>query len=317
MSIVGRIAGNAGQPDLLRVLADEIAPTDLKSLLMEVLRARAKRIKARDVLASYARSAVVRPSGVDGRRFAEFRRIAYATLPARFEALELSPVAPFGSVAGLTNLDQNQVLSTIAGSEVCSDPTNVLALECAIRRREAGREGEGAPPRVDLCTITRCVRPQTRPAPGHVPHFELLALCTAGRSAPDHALEAAWLVDHIDLHISVLKAASPMGLRCDSLRVTTTALEPEAETWLSARVHPEVRSRCRDAHVASDPGRTAGRNYYQTAAFQIFGTNPRGKAMLLTDGGFVPWTQALLGDRKERLLISGLGVERYIAEFGG
>jgi hypothetical protein len=108
-----------------------------------------------------------------------------------------------------------------------------------------------------------------------------------------------------------------MGLRCESLRVTTTALEPQAEEWLGARVRPEVQGRCPDAKVASDAGRTAGRHYYQIAAFQIFGTNRSGTEMLLVDGGFVAWTQALLGNRKERLLISGLGVERYIAEFEG
>jgi hypothetical protein len=28
------------------------------------------------------------------------------------------------------------------------------------------------------------------------------------------------------------------------------------------------------------------------------------------DGGFVDWTQRLLGNRKERLLISGIGIDR-------
>jgi hypothetical protein len=29
------------------------------------------------------------------------------------------------------------------------------------------------------------------------------------------------------------------------------------------------------------------------------------------DGGFVDWTQRLTGNRKERLLISGVGVDRF------
>jgi hypothetical protein len=32
--------------------------------------------------------------------------------------------------------------------------------------------------------------------------------------------------------------------------------------------------------------------------------------MQLADGGFVDWTQRLLGDAKERLLVSGVGSDR-------
>jgi hypothetical protein len=35
----------------------------------------------------------------------------------------------------------------------------------------------------------------------------------------------------------------------------------------------------------------------------------------LIDGGFTTWTQLLLSNRKERLLISGLGTERLCSQF--
>jgi len=34
------------------------------------------------------------------------------------------------------------------------------------------------------------------------------------------------------------------------------------------------------------------------------------------DGGFTDWTQQLLSNRKERLLISGMGSERFVFCFG-
>ena len=36
----------------------------------------------------------------------------------------------------------------------------------------------------------------------------------------------------------------------------------------------------------------------------------------LVDGGFTDWTQQLLSNRKERLLISGMGSERFVSVFG-
>lgn len=45
-------------------------------------------------------------------------------------------------------------------------------------------------------------------------------------------------------------------------------------------------------------------SYYQGINFKIVVNN-----IELVDGGFVDWTQNLLGNKKERLLISGAGVD--------
>jgi hypothetical protein len=64
-----------------------------------------------------------------------------------------------------------------------------------------------------------------------------------------------------------------------------------------------------------DPNRATGRGYYVGARFHIYATNAAGTEFELVDGGFTTWTQQLLNNRKERLLISGLGVERFCAQF--
>jgi hypothetical protein len=48
--------------------------------------------------------------------------------------------------------------------------------------------------------------------------------------------------------------------------------------------------------------------YYQTLNFKIY-LAYKGQSIDIVDGGLVDWTQKLLGNRKERLLISGLGTE--------
>ena len=45
------------------------------------------------------------------------------------------------------------------------------------------------------------------------------------------------------------------------------------------------------------------------------GRDARGTEHELADGGFTNWTQKLLSDKKERLLISGMGTERIHALF--
>jgi hypothetical protein len=57
------------------------------------------------------------------------------------------------------------------------------------------------------------------------------------------------------------------------------------------------------------PERADGRGYYSGLCFKLFGTWD-GDAIELGDGGLVDWTQRLLQSRKERLMISGLSIER-------
>ncbi|NUW41982.1 hypothetical protein [Nonomuraea rhodomycinica] len=55
---------------------------------------------------------------------------------------------------------------------------------------------------------------------------------------------------------------------------------------------------------------------YRDACFEIRATTPAGDDLNLGDGGFVTWSADLLGNAKERLLISGLGLERLCERFG-
>lgn len=57
------------------------------------------------------------------------------------------------------------------------------------------------------------------------------------------------------------------------------------------------------------PEREAGRAYYDRMCFKVFAT-ASSERFEIADGGLVDWTQQLLQNRKERLMIGGLGVER-------
>ena len=72
-----------------------------------------------------------------------------------------------------------------------------------------------------------------------------------------------------------------------------------------------VRAALPHVHITDDPDRESGREYYTGFAFSAWvnGAN-------LADGGFTDWTQRLLADRKERLLTTGIGIDRLAALVG-
>lgn len=58
-----------------------------------------------------------------------------------------------------------------------------------------------------------------------------------------------------------------------------------------------------------NPRRLTGLGYYDGPCFHIKMQNSAGESFMLADGGFVKWTQQLLGDKKERLMTSAIGTE--------
>lgn len=67
--------------------------------------------------------------------------------------------------------------------------------------------------------------------------------------------------------------------------------------------------------VRLDVGRLEGLGYYDGLCFRTRLTGPPGNLPVI-DGDFPAWTQALLADRKERLLTSGMGSELVCKLYG-
>lgn len=307
--IVERIEREAGVENLVEILAERLSPTDLQSLLLEVFRRRAGETSPSRVLERYLANKLVGPSDLDAVESANLVRVAFSLLPPGFEALELSPVAPLGTVNALATLDQNRVLAAIRNTEVVSDSTNVLALECAARRRQLLREQGTARERVDLCASHRLLRPETVETPEFRPHFRLLALCSAGRDEGSHRFELATLLDHLGFYLRLVKTVAAERERDIRLEVSLTELGGPDRGTLEREVLVPLSGAAPEADLGFDPDREEGRAYYQGMCFHVHAVDPNGKRWQLVDGGFTDWTQRLLSDRKERLLISGIGTD--------
>lgn len=309
--IIERIEREAGVPDLVNVLAERLDPTDLQSLLLEVYRRRSAQVAPSHLLDRYQRDRFIRPSEVDPQTLASLERLAWSLLPKAYQAVELSPVCPLGTNATVATVDQNKVVTTIRNSEVVADSTNVLAMECAVRRRQLLRANPRSRDRVRLAASHRLLRGQAYASANARPHFRLLALCVAGRDEGSFQFETRALIEHLDFYLRLLEAAARQAFRIGGMRVAVTDLEDGRR---EQALHEHVLGPLQEAHpgvdFAFDRERESGRGYYVGACFSVHVMDEARAVYELVDGGFTTWTQQLLSNKKERLLISGLGTER-------
>jgi hypothetical protein len=296
-----RVLREAGDPALADKLAG-LSGSALTTLLLEVLRRQAERLTPADVMRRYGSDRFVAPATVGFGPLRRAEDTMLAALPAGYEAVTLAPVLPLGAHSAVATVDPRNVVATVRGSEVAADPTNGLALEAAARRRDLLRADPRSAAAVRLAAVQRVARAQHAGGPVSFAHFQLLGVVTAGRDAGGHAFEQASAVEQLRFAADGLARLGAARIRIELTRLDDAM--PDVTAAVAAAV---AGTGC--AEVTDAPQRTSGRGYYTGLCFKVqadFG----GGELEVGDGGFVDWTQKLLGNRKERLLISGYGIDR-------
>ncbi len=300
-----RVVGEAGGRELLDILADELSGADLTTLLLEVFRRRAERVRPAEVMRRYRTNRFVAPGPVNAGALRRAERAMLDGLPPGFEVVTLAPVVPHGTHTATAGVDPRNVIATIGGSEVAADPTNGLALEAAARRGELARLAPRSAEPVRLAASQRVTRSQLFAGPASFAHFQLLGVVTAGRDTGSHEFESRHLAEHVRF------AAAGLGaLGIDRVTIAVTCLDEAARQVLAA-VAADLAG-LPGIDFTEAPERASGRAYYRGLCFKVLAGSGGGQPDLLEvgDGGFVDWTARLLGNRKERLLISGYGLDR-------
>jgi hypothetical protein len=102
------------------------------------------------------------------------------------------------------------------------------------------------------------------------------------------------------------------GLTAAGLRQVQVALTPlsEAGNRIAAEVTGELAAI--PVEIVVDHQRQSGRGYYRDLCFKV-NAQVDGEPEEVGDGGFTDWTMRLAASAKERLLISGIGVDRLAA----
>ena len=273
-------------------LATGLAGSDLHSVLLEVMQHRARSRTPANVLSQYLRDGFCAPAGIDLRTSHEVDGHLLAAADA-FEALDLSPVAPLGVSSAIAQTGQNRVLSALRMTEVVSDPTNVLALECARRLR-----ADWDTP-VHLATSQRVLRAQPVPRlPGYGRHFRIFALASGGREAKDHAFTVQTCAVHIRTMLAALDRLEHHGYSFGMRRVdilTTSARQGVGDRIGELLKGPVGRGPLDHAYYS------AGLRY------QIWVTAPDGSQVPLIDGGAFDWLARLAANRRAVYLATGTG----------
>jgi hypothetical protein len=289
-------------PAALRALNAGLAPSALWSLLLGVADRRAGARGPADLARQWQHDRFVAPSGIDQRRFLAIDRVLFDAASA-FDAIELSPLAPLAACHAVAPGSQHRIVTTMRGTEVVSDPTNVLALECACRLAEAPTR------ELRLATSHRCVRAQpVPPGAGFAAHFRLFCLATAGHERKNHGLLLDALAEQIAVHLRALDALEAGGFAFGrrSLRVLASDAASVRADILCERV--------RAAHPLLELARAPlASTYYDGLRFMIDAQAIDGTWLPLIDGGAFDWLRRLANNRKLVFVASAIGTQLLAA----
>ena len=314
---LNRIITQTGNKDILDILSKKLSFSDLQSLLLEVFSKKASKITPSQLLSNYQNNPHTFPSEISPIIFMKLDAAALKLLPVDFTPVELSPVAPLGTCAAVSNLDQKRIVSTIRNSEVVSDTTNVLALECAKRRKQILRKDPKSSKQIKLCASHRLLRGQSFNDPKYSQHFRIFTLCTAGRDTGSLDFERQNLQEHINFYLNFIKNILNQINKSKKLSLFITDLEGGREKWIQDNLFIPLEKKHPDCPMEISSDRKSGIKYYRNFCFNISIDDETGNTYdFLVDGGFNDWTQLLMANNKERLLTSGLGTELFIRILG-
>lgn len=271
-----------------------LSGSDFTSVMLEVMRRRAARENPASVLRRYRRDRFVRPGTTSWQSLRRAEDVLLGCLPEDFGVMTLAPLVPLGTHSALGTVSQDKIVTAMRACEVAADATNALALEAATRRISAGGT-------VRLAAVQRVVRAQQFEGAGSFAHFSLLGLVTAGRDEGSCMFERHAVAEHLRW--------AARGLTAAGLAEVQLALTPlsEAGERIAATVTEELSAL--PVEIIEDQDRQGGRGYYRDLCFKV-NARVEGEQEEFGDGGLTDWTRKLTANSKERLLISGLGIDR-------
>jgi hypothetical protein len=298
--IIQSIEAKMGTPGLTGLLAERLSGSELNSLLLDVFDQRARRGSPERLLHQYRANRFVQPAEGDMIALLQFELEALVHLRDRgFQPLELSPAALFGSCSIVGTVSQDKIVSAVRNTEIMADASNSLALHIAATKRNDPRI-EGL---MRFCTVQRHLRAPKITVKGHTQHFKIGCMVTGGKDTGGYTFECSSLAEQLAALCGLLQKWGHAPKRIKLLRregyPDPDRLIREVFDRLSAeRGLPEIVI---DSAAAPN-------NYYDGLQFKLI-IEAGGQEQEIADGGFVDWTQQLLGNHKERLLICGFGLE--------
>lgn len=304
--IVKSILQKPENKDLLDILTKKLSFSELNSLMMEVYKLRCHEITPSNLIKSYESNKYVKPAMENPIKLKELElKILKAAEAFSFNPIELSPVAPIGACSVVGTVNQNKILSALRGTEVTADATNSLALHiCSLKRSMDKTKLLTSDSLIKYCTIHRLIRTQPFDNPRFTPHFNLFCMVTAGRDTGSHRFEIENVLEHLGFYKTILRDfAHVTAFKLKFFKIGADEASSNCFNRVVNYIHEKMDMK---TDIVEDMSRLENQ-YYRGLQFKIY-VSINGSEAEVGDGGFVDWSQRMLENRKERMLISAIGI---------
>ena len=199
-------------------------------------------------------------------------------------------MAPLAVCSAVARTSQNRIVSALRGTEVVSDPTNVLALECAARLQA------DASAVVRLAASHRAVRAPPVPGNRASRRTSVVLPRQRRREQANRDVRGGEVQRHITTHLCPRSfEANGYAFPNRKLNVLATSERTEVADRIAASISGIAVSRGELTH-----------EYYDGLRFQIAVGGQDGGIPLI-DGGAFDWLSTLTSNRKMAYVASGMG----------
>jgi len=302
--ITDRILTKLGDKGLIEKLL-ALPRSDFNSLMLEVFKEQSKSIAPADVLKAFQINRFSVPSEMDPVEYHNFEsEILSLARELEIEPVLLSPAAPLGSCSAFGCVDQNNVVSALRGVEVLPDPTNMLAIIIAHKLRNKEVDNQDS---LHFCTTSRVLRANPLPPiKGYYPHFGVFALVSSGKDVGSYICEKKILMKQLYYYRKLL--IDKYNARLSIILRKRNGYADNA--GLFDIMTELIKNELPDVPISFDLEHEDN-NYYKGINFKLY-MEKEGEKIEIGDGGFVDWIQKMANNKKERCLISGIGLDRLI-----
>ncbi|MFZ2497517.1 MAG: hypothetical protein ACP5N0_14235 [Methanosarcina sp.] len=296
--IIENVLKKIGNENLIDELTTKLSQSEISTLLLALSKKTANKNTPNDILGKYESNRFVKPSKLNPIKVKQVEILMLETAEASgFSSVLLSPASLLGSCSVIAKVDQNNVISATRGLEFISDGTNVLAIYLANGIKNKTIDNTKSP--VHLSATCRVTRGQMFRSNEFVPHFGLFTIVSSGKDTGSYGFEKDAIAKHMEFYISYFGDKLGHKLKV-SLNVRNGYTD---KMGFINRIHFHLREIYPHIDFTVNE-EVLDNSYYQGVNFKISVNDVE-----IVDGGFVDWTQKLLGNKKERLLTSGAGID--------
>jgi len=282
-----------------------LSNSDFNSMMLKIFQSRASKRTPGEMVKAFQTNRFSVASELDS--------LAYHTLETEFlssaqelgiKSVLLSPSAPFASSSVFGCVNQNNIVSAVRGTEILSDPTNMLSI--IIAEKLKSKKADNTTP-IHYCATARVLRAQVFPNTNrHFAHFGIFCIVSSGKDSGSYGCEKALLQKQLLFYKKILFNKYDANL---SIVLRKRRGYTDADGFFD-RMAEFIKSEFPKTPLSLD-FEHGDNNYYKGINYNI-SMEKDSEKIDIGDGGFVDWIQKMTNNKKERCLISGIGLDRLL-----